>query len=108
LYGTLSYQVNRRTREIAIRMAVGADAGNVVRMVVRRALLLTGAGLALGLIAAGFAAPLLRSMLFGVRPVNAAALASAAVLLLVIAAVASFLPARRATEVDPMLALRAE
>lgn len=108
LYGTLSYQVNRRTREIAIRMAVGADAGDVVRMVVRRALLLTAAGLVLGLIAAGFTAPLLRSMLFGVRPVNPIALAGAAVLLLAIAAVASFLPARRATEVDPMLALRAE
>jgi ABC-type antimicrobial peptide transport system permease subunit len=108
IYGTLSYQVNRRTREIAIRMAVGADAAHVVRMVVRRALLLTGAGLAAGLVAAAFAAPLLRSMLFGVRPVNPLALGSAAALLVVIAAVASYLPARRATQVDPMLALRAE
>lgn len=108
LYGTLSYQVNRRTREIAIRMAVGADAGDVVRMVVRRALLLTGVGVGAGLIAAAFAAPLLKSLLFGVKAVNPLALIVAGVLLLVTALAASFVPARRATRVDPMLALRAE
>jgi predicted permease len=108
LYGTLSYQVNRRTREIAIRMAVGAEAGDVVRMVVRRAMLLTIIGLIAGLCAAGLAAPLVKSMLFGVRPLNPIALIAAAVLLIAIAAVASFWPARRATKVDPMLALRAE
>ena len=108
LYGTLSYQVNGRAREIAIRMAVGADAGDVVRMVVRRAMVLTLVGLVAGLGAAAFAGPLVKSMLFGVRPLNPQVLAGAAVLLIAIAAVASLMPARRATKVDPMLALRAE
>lgn len=108
LYGTLSYQVNRRVREIAIRMAIGADAADVVRMVVRRALLLTACGLIAGLVGAAFAAPLVKAMLFGVRPVNPVTFVAAGGSLIAIAAAASFIPARRATQVDPMLALRQE
>ncbi|MBV8205532.1 MAG: hypothetical protein JO041_01965 [Acidobacteria bacterium] len=77
-------------------------------MVARRALLLTAAGLALGLAGSALAAPLVSSVLFGVHPVSAAALSMAALLLMAIAAAASVIPARRATLVDPMLALRQE
>ena len=108
LYGTLSYQVSRRTREIAIRMAVGADGGRVLRMIVHRAVLLTAAGLLAGIAASLLSMRFIRALLFGVKPTDPAPLAFAAAILLVIAMVAGYLPARRATKVDPMEALRYE
>jgi predicted permease len=106
LYGTLSYQVSRRTREIAIRMAVGADQARVLRMIIRRAVLLTAAGLVAGTAASLLSMRFIRSLLFGVKPTDPAPLAFAAAVLVVIAMVAGYLPARRAAKVDPMEALR--
>src|SRR5207248_8596438 len=85
LYGTLSYQVSRRTREIAIRMAVGADGGRVLRMIVHRAVLLTAAGLLAGIAASLLSMRFIRALLFGVKPTDPAPLAFAAAILLVIA-----------------------
>jgi predicted permease len=109
--GLLSYEVSRRTREIGIRMALGGQPGSVGAMVVRQGLTLTALGLAAGLAAA---VPLVRYMesveelLFQVRAFDVPTYLAAAVVLLVAAAAASWIPARRATRVDPMLALRHE
>ena len=108
LYGTLSYQVSRRTREIAIRIAVGADAGRVLRLFVQRALMLTAAGLATGIGASLLSARFMRALLYGIQPNDPAPLVIACVVLLLVALSASYLPARRATRVEPMEALRYE
>jgi putative ABC transport system permease protein len=106
LYGVISCSVAQRTREIGIRMALGARGGDVVRMVVRRGLALAAIGLALGLAAALAVTRLLSSLLFSVRPTDPLTFVSLAALLLAVAGVASFLPARRAARVDPIEALR--
>ncbi|HET7697778.1 MAG TPA: ABC transporter permease [Vicinamibacterales bacterium] len=108
IYGVTSYSVNRRTREIGIRMALGADRGKVLRLVIQQGALLTGAGIVLGLALGAAGAQLLRSLLFGVSTLDPIAFGGAALLFAIVAIAASYLPARRATEVDPMLALRAE
>jgi len=108
IYGIASYSVAQRTQEIGIRMALGADASNVALMVLRGALLLALIGICIGSVAAVALAPLLRSLLFGVKPVDPLTFASVAVLLLIVAAIATYIPARRATKVDPMVALRYE
>jgi putative ABC transport system permease protein len=108
IYGVTSYSVNRRTREIGIRMALGADRGSVLRLVIRQGLVLTAAGIALGLALGAAGAQLLRSLLFGVSALDPVAFGGAALLFGAVAMAASYLPARRATRVDPMLALRAE
>lgn len=108
LYGLLAYETARRTREIGLRMALGAESGDVVRAVVGRALGLAAAGAMVGLGAAVAVMQLLRSMLFGVRPGDPVTLAAVAVLLAVVTVAACYVPARRAAKVDPMVALRCE
>jgi macrolide transport system ATP-binding/permease protein len=108
LYGTLSYNVARRTGEIGIRMALGAPRGAVVRMVLREVMTVTAAGLAISIPAALAASGLVRSFLFGLEPNDPAAMISAGVILAAAAILAGYVPARRAARIDPMRALRHE
>jgi putative ABC transport system permease protein len=108
LYGVLAYVVERRTGEIGVRMALGADRGRVVAMVLGGAFLQVAVGLALGLPAAIGAGKLMTSQLFGVQPWDPVMLALAALLLGIAALVASVIPAWRAAGVEPMVALRTE
>jgi predicted permease len=108
LYGLLSFQLLRRTGEIGLRMALGALPGQVVRMILRESLKLIAGGVALGLLAACAASRLVAAMLFDVSPIDPVTYAAVALLLVAVALAASLLPARRATKVDPMTALRAE
>jgi hypothetical protein len=108
IYGVMSYTVSRRTREIGVRVALGAARHDVVGMVVGRAMRLAAWGLGIGLVAALGAGRLLRSQLLGVSPSDPATFAGIAVLLGSVALVASYIPARRAARVGPMVALRYE
>ena len=107
-YGVLAYSVAQRTQEIGIRMALGAAPRQVVNLVTGQALRMAGAGIAIGIIGAWFANRYLRSLLFEVQPNDPLILGGVALLLAATAAAASWLPARRATRVDPMITLRAE
>jgi predicted permease len=107
-YGVIAYSVAQRTRELGIRMALGADRADVLSMVTREGLALAGAGVALGVVAALGLTQFLASMLFSVRPADPLTFVSVSVLLVAIALVSSYIPARRATKVDPMVALRYE
>jgi predicted permease len=106
IYGVMVYSVSRRTREIGIRMALGADRGNVVRMVLGQGLRLVGLGALCGLAGGVVASRLLSSLLFGLSPFDPLAYAGVLFFLLLVALLAIFLPARRAATVDPMIALR--
>lgn len=106
IYGILAHAVSRRTREIGIRIALGGRPGDVVRLVVGTGLRLAAFGIALGLGLGLAIGPLLRSFLVGVRPTDPLTLAAVAGLFLLIASVACFLPARRATRIDPTTTLR--
>jgi ABC-type antimicrobial peptide transport system permease subunit len=106
IYGVMAYAVARRTNEIGIRMALGAEAKTVLRMVLGETTMLAFAGIAAGLAASLAATRVVSSMLFGVRPTDAVTFGGAATLLLVVALVAAFVPAWRAATVDPMHALR--
>jgi ABC-type antimicrobial peptide transport system permease subunit len=108
IYGVTSYAVSRRTKEIGVRMALGADRGAVLSLVLRQGLVLTVCGVGIGLACSAAAAQLLRSLLFGINTLDPLTFGGAAGVFAVVAAVASYLPARRATRVDPMVALRAE
>jgi putative ABC transport system permease protein len=108
LYGVTSYAVNRRTREIGVRMALGADHGSVLRLVVRQGLMLTALGVTLGLVAGAAGAQVMRSLLFGISAFDPVAFGGATLLFGAVSLAASYLPARRATRIDPMIALRAE
>jgi predicted permease len=108
LYGTMSYTVARRTGEIGIRMALGAQRGGVVWMVLREVLVLVGLGLMIGVPAAFAASRLIESFLFGMRPNDPLTLTAAVAILLCAALVAGWVPARRASRIDPMIALRQE
>lgn len=108
LYGTLSYAVSRRTRELGIRMALGARASEIVVMVLRRGLGLTLAGLVLGLFAAAWTTSIFSRYLFGVAPTDPGVFVSVAVLLALVGLAASSLPAYSATRVDPMAIIRHE
>jgi len=108
LYGILSYTVARRTNEIGIRMALGADRQDVLWLVLRDALRLVLLGVLFGIPAAIAAARLVSSQLFGISVADPLAISMATIVLLVVAAVAGYLPARRATRVDPLVALRYE
>ena len=108
IFGVISYSVSRRTNEIGIRVALGASRGTILRMVLRETLVLTFAGLAVGLPCALAASRLLGNMLFGVSASDPATLAIVAITLAAVAALAGYVPARRAMRVDPMVALRYE
>jgi putative ABC transport system permease protein len=108
IYGVLSYSVTQRTREIGIRMALGAAQRDVIRMVAGNALRLAGAGIAIGLILVFALTRYLSSLLFEVRPTDPITLAGVCVLLAIIALAASWIPARHAARVDPLTALRDE
>jgi predicted permease len=108
LYGTLSYSVGRRTSEVGIRMALGAQRRQVLWMVFRTSLMLAAAGIAIGIPLAVFASRFLRTVLFGVQPGNPVIFAAALGGILLVALGASLVPARRAASVDPMVALRQE
>jgi putative ABC transport system permease protein len=108
IYGVLSYTVSQRSREIAIRMAVGAQRSDVLRMIVTQGMKLTLIGLAIGLLGALLATRLIASLLFQVTPNDPMVLTAVAALLAAIALVASYLPARRASALDPLVAFRSE
>jgi predicted permease len=108
IYGVISFSVARRTREIGVRMALGASGGTVVRMIVRQALLLVLSGVAIGIAAALALTRFISSLLFGVSATDPAVLAGVTVLLIAIASLACYIPARRASAVDPIVALRYE
>ena len=108
LYGVISYMVARRTNEIGIRMALGADGGGIVRLILREALLLLGIGLIVGVGLSLAAARTASSMLFGLKPYDPPTLIFAISALALVAIAASYIPARRAAGVDPMVALREE
>jgi putative ABC transport system permease protein len=108
LYGVLAFAVAQRTHEFGIRMAVGAARADVLRMVVRQGLALVIAGIAIGLPVALLATRALQGLLFEIPATDAATFAAIVALLVVVSALASWVPARRATRVDPMVALREE
>ncbi|MGC2090178.1 MAG: ABC transporter permease [Candidatus Acidiferrales bacterium] len=108
LYGTMAYAVSRKTREIGIRMALGAEPSHVMRMVVVGGIRLAGIGAAIGIVGALSTARLARSVIFGVTPNDPLTLIGAAVVLMLVAMLACYIPARRAMRVDPMVALRYE
>ena len=108
LYGVISFSAAQRTREIGVRMALGARFADIRRLVVFEGLWLAVTGIAMGLAAALIATRFLESLLFGVTPTDPITLGLVAVLLLGVALLASYLPARRAARVDPLTALRVE
>jgi putative ABC transport system permease protein len=108
IYGVMSHSVSRRTHEMAVRMAIGAQRSEVMWLVVGESMLLAGVGGALGLVAALILTPMMKSLLYGVRATDPATFVVVAFALGTVALVASYLPARRATKVDPVVALRYE
>jgi putative ABC transport system permease protein len=108
VYGVTSYAVSLRTREIGVRMALGADARSTVGLVLRRSMVTTMAGIALGWVGAVGVARSMSALVYKVRPADPVTLGGVAVLLVVIAMAASAVPARRAARIDPMAALRQE
>jgi predicted permease len=108
LYGTMAYSVTRKTHEIGIRIALGANPANVLGMVIRQGITLTLIGVAVGIVAALGATRLISSMIFGVTPYDPITLILVAAVLVAVALLACFIPALRATRVDPMVALRYE
>jgi predicted permease len=108
VYGLVSYSVSQRTREIGIRVALGASSSQVIGPIVRHGMILALIGVGLGLVGAVFAGQVVASFLYGVQPTDPLTFTAVAVLLLAVAFVASYLPSRRALRVDPLTALRAE
>lgn len=108
LYGVMSNAVTQRTNEIGIRMALGAESRDVVKLVMKEVSWLVGVGAAIGLLAAFATMRLVSNLLFGIRPGDPSTIAFATLLLIAVAALAGYLPARRASRVDPLIALRAE
>jgi predicted permease len=106
IYGLLAYMVGQRSREIGIRMALGAGRGGVLKLFLQKGMVLAGLGVVAGMVVSASTASLMGSLLYGVRPHDPAVFVIVPVLLFAIAVLASYLPARRATKVDPMIALR--
>jgi ABC-type antimicrobial peptide transport system permease subunit len=108
IYGVTAYAVSRRTREIGIRIALGADRARVLRLILRQGLVLAAIGVGLGIVIAAAGSKLLESLLYGVRGLDPITFAGACLLFGAVALAATYFPARRATRVDPMIALRNE
>ena len=108
IYGLIGYTVSQRTQEIGIRMALGAKAGDVLRMVLRQAAMLAGAGIVLGAVGAALLTRFMAGMLYQVEPLDVTTFAAVAAVLAGVALLAAFVPGRRAARVDPVIALRAE
>jgi len=108
IYGLLAYNVSQHTRDIGLRMALGATRSNVIRLVLRHAALLLASGVGIGIVAAIAASGVLRSFLYGTAPYDAATIIAVSLLLLSCGLLASYIPARRAARIDPMKALRWE
>jgi predicted permease len=108
VYGVISYSVVQRTRELGIRFALGATAGGVLRLVLRQGMAMVALGACIGIAAAAGVTRFMRSLLFEVAPADPLALAASCAVLCIVAAIACWLPARRATRVDPLVAMKAE
>ena len=108
VYGVLSYSVSQRTQEIGVRVALGASRGNILRLVVGHGIVLSAIGIVVGLALSAAAMPLARSLLYKVSPFDPLTFSAVATFLVLVAFLASYLPARRATRVDPVGALRGE
>ena len=108
VYGVMAYAVGQRSNEIGLRIALGASTGSVLRLIIGQGLVLAGLGLALGLAAAVAGTRLLTSMLFQVKPNDPLVYLAVASLLGIVALVASYVPARRASRIDPLTAIRQE
>jgi ABC-type antimicrobial peptide transport system permease subunit len=108
IYGVLHFAVTRRTREIGIRMALGAARGDVIRLVLGRSMAFVGAGLAIGIVGAVAAGRLTGTLLAGVGPADPLTFVAVALIFALVALAASAIPARRASHVDPMVAVRYE
>jgi ABC-type antimicrobial peptide transport system permease subunit len=108
LYGVMAYAVARRTSEIGIRIALGAERGSILSMVLRETLLLAVIGVAVGIPAALASSRLVSTMLYGLKSTDAVILVTASLVMFAVAAIAGYLPARRASRVDPMAALKYE
>jgi ABC-type antimicrobial peptide transport system permease subunit len=108
IYGLMAYAVTQRRREIGVRMALGADRGDVLRLILTRALRIVVAGVIAGLVGAAGVTRVLQTFLFGVTPTDPMAFTIVTLLLMAVGLMAAWLPARRAARIDPWAALRAE
>jgi putative ABC transport system permease protein len=106
IYGLLVYMVGQRSREIGIRVALGAQRSDILTLVLGKGLLLVGVGIAIGLVLASATAPLIATLLYGVHPFDVTVFATVPLVLMFVAFLATYIPARRATMVDPIIALR--
>jgi predicted permease len=106
IYGLLAYMVGQRSHEIGIRMALGARRDHILKLILRQGIFLAGAGVSAGLVVAVATAPLIATLLYGVHPIDPIVFLSVALILLMVSFLASFIPAYRATKVDPIVALR--
>jgi predicted permease len=105
IYGLLAYMVGQRSREIGIRVALGAQRPDILKLILGKGLLLAGTGIAIGLILSAISAPLIAGLLYGVHPIDVIVFVTVPLILLVVAFLATYIPARRATTVDPIIAL---
>ena len=106
IYGLLAYMVGQRSREIGIRVALGAQRPDILKLILGKGLLLAGTGIAIGLILSAISARMIAGLLYGVHPIDVIVFVTVPLILLVVAFLATYIPARRATMVDPIIALR--